>query len=113
MDFAGGSPVKLSYNFDADPFEPAQLRFRSRLAGCRSSFPHRSLLSPGFHTLQVTAIDEAGNYLPAPESKQFRFLTVQSAIDVITQTNKSQIGSPAIITITGYTFSASDSVKSL
>jgi hypothetical protein len=102
----GGSPVKLRYNFDSGP----AIELTQQTGGIPIAFPPE-VIAAGWHTLQVTAIDEAGNYLPAPESKQFRFLVVTSAIDAVSGPNKAKIGAPSNVEITGYTFSATDSVK--
>ncbi len=107
---AGTSPVKLRYNFDAGPFDPGALELSRQAGGVPIGFP-AAIVGPGLHTLQVTAIDEAGNYLAMPASKQFSFLVIQSAIDYETGSNRSEIGKLANITISGFSFSASDSVK--
>jgi len=109
-DNPGTSPVNLRYNFDAGPFEPGAVEVSKQAGGVPISFPQAVVDTAGVHTLQVTAIDEAGNY-PAPDSKQFRLLIIQSAIDDDSGPNKAQIGSISNVDIKGYTFSASDTVK--
>ncbi len=107
---AGTSPVKLRYNFDAGPFDPGALEVSRQAGGVPIGFP-AAIVGPGLHTLQVTAIDEAGNYLPTPASKQFSFLVIQSAIDYATGGNRSEIGKLANITIAGFSFGDSDNVR--
>ncbi len=106
----GGSPVKLRYNFDSGPFDPGAVELAPQPGGVSIAFPSAVVETPGFHTLQVTAIDEAGNSLPA-ESRQFRFLKIESATEVNTTSNRAPIGYVANVVIFGFTFTSSDSVK--
>jgi hypothetical protein len=108
-----GSPVRLRYVFDTDtdPLDPTATEVSKQVGGVQIGFPS-AIVSAGVQTLQVRAIDGAGNYELPCAIKQFTFLKIESAENLSADgTNSAKIGDIPSIQISGFTFDASDIVK--